>query len=53
MINGILDPRLPNPEKEPWIEELLKKKMSVSISTEGVGHRITCYFTDRDAKVGL
>ena len=40
VIYGILDPR----------EQMNK---SVSISTEGVTHRITCSFTDRDAKVGL
>jgi len=38
VIYGILDPR----------EQMNK---SMSISTEGVPHRITCSFTDRDAKI--
>jgi len=38
VIYGILDPR----------EQMNK---SMSISTEGVTHRITCSFTDRDAKI--
>ena len=34
-------------------ERVLKKENSISISREGVEHRIICSFTDREAKVGF
>ena len=67
-IYGILDPRefverlprlqenLSKQEKtllNTTSERVLKKENSISISREGVEHRIICSFTDREAKVGF
>ena len=52
-ITGILDPRTEEENLDPWIEDLLKKEKSVSISAEKTDHRIKCAFTDRNAKVGF
>ena len=53
VIYGILDPSTGEQSLDPWTEEVLKKKKSVSVSTEWVVHWIRCEFTDTDAEVGF